>query len=83
MGIELDCSDIIEIFKTHLKIDNSVKSIAHTFLNDRYANRIDFAPYFQRKYVWIAKKLHISLRVFFWELKFPLLCYLMMEQKMK
>ena len=56
MGIELDCSDIIEIFKTHLKIDNSVKSIAHTFLNDRYANRIDFAPYFQRKYVWDSEK---------------------------
>ena len=56
MGIELDCSDIIEIFKTHLKIDNSVKSIAHTFLNDRYASRIDFAPYFQRKYVWDSEK---------------------------
>lgn len=41
MSIELDCSDIVEIFKTHLKIDNSVKSIAHTFLNDRYASRID------------------------------------------
>lgn len=52
MSIELDCSDIVEIFKTHLKIDNSVKSIAHTFLNDRYASRIDYAPYFQRKYVW-------------------------------
>lgn len=56
MGIELDCSDIIEIFKTHLKIDNSVKSIAHTFLNDRYASRIDYAPYFQRKYVWDSEK---------------------------
>lgn len=56
MSIELDCSDIIEIFKTHLKIDNSVKSIAHTFLNDRYANRIDYAPYFQRKYVWDSEK---------------------------
>ena len=56
MGIELDCSDIIEIFKTHLKIDNSVKSIAHTFLNERYASRIDFAPYFQRKYVWDNEK---------------------------
>lgn len=56
MSIELDCSDIIEIFKTHLKIDNSVKSIAHTFLNERYANRIDFAPYFQRKYVWDNEK---------------------------
>lgn len=56
MSIELDCSDIIEIFKTHLKIDNSVKSIAHTFLNDRYASRIDYAPYFQRKYVWDSEK---------------------------
>lgn len=56
MSIELDCSDIIEIFKTHLKIDNSVKSIAHTFLNERYAKRIDFAPYFQRKYVWDLEK---------------------------
>lgn len=56
MSMELDCSDIIEIFKTHLKIDNSVKSIAHTFLNDRYAGRIDYAPYFQRKYVWDSEK---------------------------
>ena len=56
MSIELDCSDIVEIFKTHLKIDNSVKSIAHTFLNERYASRIDFAPYFQRKYVWDNEK---------------------------
>ena len=56
MSIELDCSDIVEIFKTHLKIDNSVKSIAHTFLNDRYASRIDYAPYFQRKYVWDTEK---------------------------
>ncbi|MGI6743604.1 MAG: DUF262 domain-containing protein [Eubacteriales bacterium] len=56
MSIELDCSDIIEIFKTHLKIDNSVKSIAHTFLNERYASRIDYAPYFQRKYVWDSEK---------------------------
>ena len=56
MSIELDCSDIIEIFKTHLKIDNSVKSIAHTFLNKRYADRIDYSPYFQRKYVWDSEK---------------------------
>ena len=56
MSIELDCTDIVEIFKTHLKIENSVKSIAHTFLNERYANRIDFAPYFQRKYVWDTEK---------------------------
>ncbi len=56
MSIEFDCSDIIEIFKTHLKVDNSVKSIAHTFLNQRYASRIDYAPYFQRKYVWDSEK---------------------------
>lgn len=56
MSIELDCSDIIDIFKTHLKIENSVKSIAHTFLNERYAKRIDYAPYFQRKYVWDKEK---------------------------
>lgn len=49
MSIGIDCSDIIEIFKTHLKVDNSVKSISHTFLNERYASRIDFAPYFQRR----------------------------------
>lgn len=56
MNTKLDCSDIIEIFKTHLKIDNSVKSISHTFLNDRYAGRIDYAPYFQRRYVWDGEK---------------------------
>lgn len=56
MGIEIDCSDIIDIFKTHLKVENSVKSIAHTFLNERYTSRINYAPYFQRKYVWDAEK---------------------------
>ena len=56
MSIQIDCSDIIEIFKTHLKIENSVKSISHTFLNVRYANRIDYSPYFQRKYVWDNEK---------------------------
>lgn len=56
MSIQIDCSDIIEIFKTHLKIENSVKSISHTFLNERYANRIDYSPYFQRKYVWDNEK---------------------------
>ena len=54
--MELDCSDIVEIFKNHLKIENSVKSITHTFMNPRYASRIDYAPYFQRKYVWNDEK---------------------------
>lgn len=56
MALELDCSDIIDIFKNHLKIENSVKSISHTFLNQRYAGRINYAPYFQRNYVWDAEK---------------------------
>lgn len=38
---DLDVSDIVDIFKTHLKIENSVKSISHTFLNERYTKRID------------------------------------------
>ena len=56
MSLELDCTDIIDIFKNHLKIDNSVKSISHTFLNQRYAGRINYAPYFQRNYVWDTEK---------------------------
>lgn len=56
MALELDCSDIIDIFKNHLKIENSVKSISHTFLNQRYAGRINYAPYFQRNYVWDSEK---------------------------
>lgn len=54
--IELDVSDIINIFKSNLKIENSVKSISHTFLNERYTKRIDYHPYFQRKYVWDNEK---------------------------
>lgn len=46
MSLELDYTDIIDIFKNNLKIENSVKTISHTFLNERYAKRIDYAPYF-------------------------------------
>lgn len=83
MSIELDCSDIVEIFKTHLKIDNSVKSIAHTFLNDRYASRIDYAPYFSGNMFGTQKRQHISLKVYCWGLKFLPSFYLTMEQRMK
>lgn len=83
MSIELDCSDIIEIFKTHLKIENSVKSIAHTFLNARYANRIDYAPYFQRKYVWDEEKATYFIESILLGTEIPLLYYLMMVRKMK
>lgn len=53
---ELDYEDVAEIFKNNLKIDNSVKSISHTFLNERFAKKIDYSPYFQRNYVWDDEK---------------------------
>ena len=49
---ELNCDEIIDVFKNSLKIENTVKSISHTFLNPRFADTIDFKPYYQRKYVW-------------------------------
>ena len=55
-GIELDYSDITEIFKEKLKIENLVKSIQSIFLNQRYAGKINYKPYFQRNYVWDDEK---------------------------
>lgn len=49
---DIDCSDIVDVFKNNLKIENTVKSISHTFLNERFANAVDFEPYYQRNYVW-------------------------------
>lgn len=53
---ELNCDDIIDVFKNNLNINNTVKSISHTFLNPRFAGNIDFKPYYQRKYVWDTDK---------------------------
>lgn len=55
-GIELDYSDITEIFKENLKIENLVKSIQSIFLNRRYSGKINYKPYFQRNYVWDDEK---------------------------
>ncbi|WP_370828551.1 DUF262 domain-containing protein [Fournierella massiliensis] len=52
----LDYSDIIDIFKNNLKIENTLRSIQSIFLNERYASKIDFKPYFQRNYVWDKEK---------------------------
>ncbi|EHI97683.1 protein of unknown function DUF262 [Clostridium sp. DL-VIII] len=49
---DLDCSDIVDVFKNNLRIENTVKSISHTFLNKRFSDTVDFEPYYQRKYVW-------------------------------
>lgn len=55
-NIQLDYSDITDIFKEKLKIDNIVKKISSIFLNSRYAGKIDYKPYFQRNYVWDEEK---------------------------
>ena len=55
-NIQLDYSDITDIFKEKLKIDNIVKKISSIFLNQRYAGKIDYKPYFQRNYVWDEEK---------------------------
>ena len=55
-GIQLDYSNITEIFKEKLKIDNIVKNITSVFQNERYFAKIDYKPYFQRNYVWDDEK---------------------------
>ncbi len=52
----LDYKDITGIFKNNLKIENMVKSISSIFLNERFSSKVDYAPYFQRHYVWDADK---------------------------
>ena len=55
-NMQLDYTDITDIFKEKLKIENIVKKISSIFLNPRYANKIDYKPYFQRNYVWDEEK---------------------------
>ena len=50
--IQLNYSDISDIFKEKLTVNNIVKTISSVFLNERYARKIDYKPYFQRNYVW-------------------------------
>lgn len=56
MSIQLDYSDITDIFKEKLHVDNIVKKISSIFLNKRYAEKINYKPYFQRNYVWDSEK---------------------------
>lgn len=39
-NIQLDYSDITDIFKDKLKIDNIVKKVSSIFLNQRYSGKI-------------------------------------------
>lgn len=50
--IQLDYTDITDIFKEKLHVNNIVKKISTIFLNSRYAAKINYKPYFQRNYVW-------------------------------
>lgn len=52
----LDYSDIMDIFKNNLNIENSIKSIQSIFLNKRFIGKINYKPYFQRNYVWDKEK---------------------------
>ena len=47
-NIQLDYSDITDIFKEKLKIENIVKKVSSIFLNQRYSGKINYKPYFQR-----------------------------------
>lgn len=55
-NIVLNYEDITEIFKEKLKVNNIVKTISSVFQNRRYAEKIDYKPYFQRNYVWDSEK---------------------------
>ena len=50
-NIQLDCSDITDIFKEKLKIENIVKKVSSIFLNQRYSGKINYKPYFQRNFI--------------------------------
>ena len=52
----IDYSDVMDIFKNNLKIENSLRSIQSIFLNPRFAGKINYKPYFQRNYVWDKEK---------------------------
>ena len=55
-NFQLDYSDITDIFKEKLKIENVVKKVSTIFLNTRFSSKIDYKPYFQRNYVWDDEK---------------------------
>ena len=50
-NVFLTDQEIINIFKDHLKIESRIISILDLF-NARYKNKINYSPYYQRKYVW-------------------------------
>ena len=55
-NLQLDYTDVDEIFREKLKIQNIVRSVSSIFENDRYFSKINYTPYFQRNYVWDDEK---------------------------
>ena len=54
-NIFLNPEEFEKIFSSHLKIETYSKSIDSLF-SERLLNKIDYAPYYQRNYVWDAQK---------------------------
>ena len=52
----LKANEIDDIFKNHLKTESKVMSIESIFINKRFEDKIIYAPYYQRKYVWDQNK---------------------------
>lgn len=52
----LKSNEIDDIFKNHLKAESKVMSIESIFANKRFEDKIVYAPYYQRKYVWDQNK---------------------------
>lgn len=48
--------DIREIIISHLKIESKVVAIDSLFMESRLRKRINYEPYYQRKYVWEKEK---------------------------
>ena len=53
---DLNVSAVTAIFKESLKVEPSLKTVGSIFENERYRDRVNYAPSFQRNYVWDKTK---------------------------
>lgn len=59
MNISSNQISLDSIFTNNLRKDARSVSVA-TLLSDRYLRRINYAPYYQRNYVWEKTSAHSS-----------------------
>lgn len=71
VNIDIDCKDISDSFKYNLRIENKLKSIDSIFFNERFSNRINYKPYFQRNYVWDSDKASYFIESILLETEIP------------